>query len=95
MPSAAIMRSAGPFTALPAMKGQTAIFGALAAFTAAAIPGIARIGATLTRGLDGAITMRSAAAMASRASGVGRAASTPSKRNSRTSGAQRSFTKYS
>ena len=59
------------------------------------MPGTSRIGATETSGLDGAMTIASASAMAARTSGVGVAASMPANRSSSTSGAWRWWTKYS
>ena len=56
-------------------------------------PGTARIGPIETIGFDGAMTITRAASSAAATSPVGRAASIPAKRTSRTSGAWRSRTK--
>ena len=70
--------SVGPLTARPATSGLTAITGAPAAAIASRMPGTERIGPIEITGLEGPTTIASAAASASRTSGVGRARSRPS-----------------
>ena len=83
-------RSAGPLSATPPMMPLIAATGVprdRASASASRIPGRARIGPIETIGLDGAMTIASAASIASRTSTVARALSMPRKRTSSTSGA--------
>ena len=77
------------------MIGDTATTGARQAAIAARIPGTARIGSMLMKGLDGQITTasRSSLASASMSAGVGRAAPAPWNSNPLTFGSQRRSTK--
>ena len=75
------MRSAGPFSAAPAMIGETATTSARRSASASASPGTARMGPIDTMGFDGHTTTRSAAAMAS--STPGRAWRAPHPRSAR------------
>ena len=59
------------------MIGDTPTTGAVVARSASAIPGTARIGPTETTGLDGAISTRSAPAIASSTPGAGVESSAP------------------
>ena len=56
MPSSAIILAVGPLTARPPMIGDTATTGARQAVSAARMPGTARIGSMLMKGLEGQIT---------------------------------------
>ncbi len=89
------MASAGPLTARPPISGLTATHGAVRDSSAARMPGTARIGPIEITGLDGPITMASAASSASSTSGVALAAAIPSSSISSISGSARSRMKYS
>src|SRR4051812_31314479 len=80
--------------AWPPTIGVTATLGVFALARAARAPGTARIGATLTNGLDGQTTMPRRPAVSSRA-GCALAASAPAKRTDFTTGSQRSRTNQS
>ena len=88
-------RSVGPLTTLPATKGLTATTGASEAAIASRMPGTARIGPMLITGLEGPITIASAARRASATSAVGRASAIPSSSTPSTSGSPRSTIRYS
>src|SRR6185503_18806746 len=95
-PSETSIRSAGPFSATPPTMPDTATTGApreRAVCNPASMPATDRIGRTDTNGLDGAMTIASAASRAASTSGVERASSTPTNRRSRTSGVWWSRTK--
>ena len=85
----------GPFTAWPAISGETATTGAAASASAARMPGTDSSGSMLRYGLDGQITIatRSGRASARKSSGDGRARSAPAKRIALTAGSQRRATK--
>ena len=94
-PSSRIIFAVGPFTARPPTIGETPITGAPAARTASRIPGTARIGSMLMKGLDGHTTTHrnEGSASASSAAPHGRASPAPSKSKPVTAGSHRSRTK--
>ena len=94
-PRSANSRSAGPFTAAPAISGLTATTRSRAATSASRTPGTARIGPIESTGLAGQITIVSAPSIASSTPGAGRAVSAPSNRTSSTGGSHRSRTNHS
>ena len=87
-PSSRIILVVGPLTAFPLMIGDTATTGAPLALIASRMPGIARIGSMLMKGLDGqTITARtSPESSAAVISAWGRASAAPSKTSSWTTG---------
>ena len=94
-PRSRIIFAVGPFTARPPMMGETPTTGALAARIASLIPGTARIGSMLMKGLDGQTTTQASAGPESASSTAldGRAASAPSNSKPVTAGSHRSRTK--
>ena len=94
-PSSRIRRSAGPFSAVPAMIGDTATVCSRLARMASAMPGTASSGPIETIGFEGATTTTSAPAIASSTPGPGEEAPAPSKRTDETGTSWRSLTKYS
>ncbi len=79
------IRSAGPFSARPPTIGLTATLGTLRRSSAALMSATARIGQIEMNGLLGAITITSAASIASSTPGAGVAVASPSKRTRSTS----------
>jgi len=82
--------SVGPLTTRPSTNGLTATTGAVAVMIASRIPGTARIGPMLITGLEGPMTIRSAAAIAAVTSPVGLAEEIPSSWTASIAGSARS-----